>query len=148
MDFTKLYVPRKSFSQKRFKKHQTRAKKILYHPLHEAAESGNSAVLGAILKEASFSLPNKLLFETFDSRGQSVVELMVRKFDSFADRLDSAFVRRVEEKFGFTLLDGIAYDESLLHYLLATGGQHVGLVRHLTQPSKDRHYSRTPQDKW
>lgn len=145
----------------RRRKTAKKPKPVFYCPLHEAAISGNSDVLGFILSKAPqlVGLKEELLFKTLSADGgQTVVEIMARSFTMFEDQFDSWLVSWVKkgEKFGAFLPDGVRYELALLHYILVSAG---GKVLHSSQLSLSSSAtashpcivpqpSRTPLDKW
>ena len=132
------------------KRHRRKQPKpVMYSPLHEAAISGNSDIVGFILSEAQLAgLKEKLVFETLPvRRGQTVLEVMARSFARFEDQFDSWLVNRVVqmEQFGASLPEGVCCEQALLHYLLVSAGGKV--VQH-PSTARPRQPSKTPLDNW
>lgn len=113
-----------------------------YYPLHDAAESGNSAIVGWFLGEASLSsaaLRQKLLFECFNDRKQTVVELMARSFPRF--EFNSRLLEQIQKHFGFSLPASVGYETALLHCVIVSAADDFA-------PPRDPRLSQTPLDKW
>ena len=113
-----------------------------YYPLHDAAESGNSAVVEWFLSEAnhtSAALKRKLLFECFNDRKQTIVEVMARSFPRI--KFDSRLLEQTQEHFCLSLPTSVGYEAALLHCLLVSAAGNFA-------PPRSPHYSQTPLDKW
>ncbi len=105
------------------KSNQIQRKERAYFPVHEAASTGNCAVLDFILDEAksiSASLPNALLLETENDCKQTVVELMARNLVSFKHKFDSSLMDLTVKKYSFFSLKSMVFEEALLHSLLTS----------------------------
>lgn len=145
--FKRVSTFKKPLNLKKRSKLIGRRRRSIYCPIHEAAASGNSAALGFILGEAkltSVTLRDKLLLQTTNESGQTVVELMARHFPQFGDFFDSLLIEQIRNVFGFVLPDSMTYEVAILHYLIVSNG--VKSVAHFAGSSK--HRSLTPLDKW
>lgn len=150
MAFREISTVKKSFNSQKYHRFLQRGRKrrrngLVYYPLHEAADSANSAFLHFILVEARLSSPSLhdvLLLEIKNDVGKTVVELMARNFPSFQDKFDSSLLGTMEKRFGFTLPEHVTYDMALVHYLVLSRE-----VIHFRRGAF-RYRSRTPLDDW
>ena len=132
-------------------KYQSHSQKTTFYPLHEAALSGNRAVFDFILDEvkySSVSLLRSVLIDIKDDCGQSVIELMARKFAIFENRFNSSLIEDIKERFSFSLPKSLKYEVALFHYLIVSSSPSA--VKHTLRKEERSKYipSRTPLDKW